>query len=81
MGWTHLAHGRKRTNVKAKVVIKIKMGNAAPIKQTYYKAAYVENKFIKEEIDRLLEQGLIEEISSPWASPVVVVPKKNGKLI
>jgi len=36
--------------------------------------------FIKEEIDRLLHNGLIKPSNSPWSLPVVVVEKKNGKL-
>ena len=36
---------------------------------------------IDEEIDQLKEVGFINEIEhTPWLSPLVVVPKKNGKL-
>ena len=36
---------------------------------------------IKEEIDKLKEAEFIYEIKhTDWASPIVVVPKKNGKL-
>ena len=36
---------------------------------------------VKEEIDKLLECGFIYPIPySEWVSPIVVVPKKNGKL-
>jgi hypothetical protein len=36
---------------------------------------------VKEEVDKLLEVGIIYPISySEWVSPIVVVPKKNGKL-
>ena len=36
---------------------------------------------IKEEIDKLLEADFIYEIEhTEWVSPIVVVPKKNGKL-
>ncbi|MCO5561575.1 hypothetical protein L7F22_015195 [Adiantum nelumboides] len=35
----------------------------------------------KEEIDSLLKAGFITEVeSSDWLSPIVVIPKKNGKL-
>lgn len=34
--------------------------------------------FLKEEIKRLLKEGIIEECESPWSSPVVLVPKPNG---
>ena len=36
---------------------------------------------VKEEIDKLLECGFIYPVPySEWVSPIVVVPKKNGKL-
>ena len=36
---------------------------------------------VKEEIDKLLRVGLIRPVKrSTWLSPIVVVPKKNGKL-
>ena len=35
---------------------------------------------VKEEIQKLLEAGFIYSISdSEWVSPLVIVPKKNGK--
>ena len=38
-------------------------------------------KKLKEEIDNLLKAGFIAEVeSSDWLFPIVVVPKKNGKV-
>ena len=38
----------------------------------------------REEVDRqihmMLEQGVVEESSSPWRAPAVFVPKKSGEL-
>ena len=37
---------------------------------------------VKEEIQKLLEAGFINPIlDSEWVSPLVIVPKKNGKWI
>ena len=33
-----------------------------------------------EHIQKLLQTGVIEESSSPWSSPIVIVRKKNGEL-
>lgn len=57
----------------------IDTGDAAPIKQRFYRTSYQNQLFIKEEIQRLLKAGLIVPSNSQWTSPVVVVEKKNGK--
>ena len=54
---------------------------AKPSKQQPY--TYNDNfgSKIKEEIDKLLEAEFIYEIEhTEWVSPIVIVPKKNGKL-
>ena len=53
--------------------------DAAPIKQRAYRIASSNQEFIQKEIQTMFEKGLIRESSSPWASPIVLVPKKNGK--
>lgn len=37
-------------------------------------------EILKKEIDNLLAQGIIEECESPYASPVVLVPKPDGSM-
>jgi len=34
---------------------------------------------LREEISKLLRNGLIEPSKSLWSFPVILVPKKNGK--
>ncbi|CAG8670174.1 12_t:CDS:1, partial [Scutellospora calospora] len=57
---------------------KINTGNASPIKQHPYRMSPKHEKFIKEELNRLLQQGLIKVSYSPWTSPALVVGKANG---
>lgn len=57
----------------------IKTYNAEPIKQRPYRIAPSEAEFVKGEIQAMLDKGIIRESSSPWASPIVIVPKKNNK--
>lgn len=55
--------------------------DAKPSRQRRY--TYNDNfaKRIREEIDKLLEAEFIYEIEhTEWVSPIVIVPKKNGKL-
>ena len=35
---------------------------------------------IEQQIHQVLEQGIIEESSSPWMAPAVFVPKKSGEI-
>jgi hypothetical protein len=50
----------------------------APIAQSSYRMAEVELKLLKEELDLLLEKGFIRSSASPWGSPALFVPKKDG---
>ena len=55
--------------------------DAKPTKQRPYTYNDTFSKRIKEEIDKLKDAKFIYEIEHiVWVSPIVVVPKKNGKL-
>lgn len=60
--------------------IKLKDPSQTPIKQRPYHTSLDRRKFINEEINRMLENGIAEVSYSPWSSPVCCIPKKNGKL-
>lgn len=49
-----------------------------PIKQRYYPVSPVLQKCIDEQLDDMLNQGIVERSSSPWASPIIMVKKKDG---
>lgn len=59
---------------------RIDTGNSAPISVPPYRVTPAKKEIIRKEIDRMLEEEVIEEAESPWASPVVLVPKKNGEI-
>ncbi|EXX59701.1 gag-pol fusion protein [Rhizophagus irregularis DAOM 197198w] len=73
--WTTVELGR--TDL---VYHSINTGDAKPIRQQWYRTSRTEQQFIAEEIQKMLKQGLIEKSKSAWASPVVLVRKKNGKM-
>ena len=55
--------------------------NAKPVRQRQYRMNPKYSLMVKEEIDKLLECGFIYLVPhSEWISPIIVVPKKNGKL-
>lgn len=45
-----------------------------------YRMAPVESAKVKVQIDRLLDLGLIEPSVCPFATPVLIVKHKSGKL-
>lgn len=51
---------------------------AAPIRQAPYRLSAQKKDFLRKEVERLQQQGLIRPSLSPWASPVVLVPKAGG---
>ena len=56
----------------------INTGDHLPIKQPLRRAPYVQQKLIEDEVDKMMEAGVIEPSESPWSSPVVLVRKKDG---
>jgi hypothetical protein len=56
----------------------INTGDAAPIRQRPRRVPIHLQAEAKEQVDKLLKHGLIEHSTSPWASPIVLVKKKDG---
>jgi len=61
------------------VMHKIYTEDVPPISSRPYSVPITEQAFINEEVQRMLDNKLIKDSTSPWASPVVLVMKKNGK--
>lgn len=49
-----------------------------PIKQRYYPVNPVMQRQIDLELDQMLKDGIVEPSNSGWASPIVLVKKKDG---
>lgn len=49
-----------------------------PIKQRYYPVSPAVQKHVDRELDSMLSQGIVERSDSPWSSPILLVPKKDG---
>ena len=56
----------------------IDTGNNGPIKQQPYRTPVVQRDHIAQLIKQMQTQGIVKPSASPWASPVVLVPKKDG---
>ncbi|KAL7832318.1 hypothetical protein AOLI_G00298660 [Acnodon oligacanthus] len=51
----------------------IHTSDAKPIKLRPHRTSPATQVLLQQEVDKLLEQGIIEESHSPWSAPVVVV--------
>ena len=56
----------------------IDMGDSDPVSQKPYPVAMKHYQWVKEEIDKLLEAGVIRNSHSSWLAPIIVVPKGDG---
>ncbi|GFU21153.1 retrovirus-related Pol polyprotein from transposon 297 [Trichonephila clavipes] len=54
--------------------------NNPPISVPPYRMNPARKELLKKELDSLLQQGIIVECESPYASPVVLIPKPNGSM-
>ena len=59
---------------------KIEMGDHAPIRQPPYRIPTVHRVVIGQMVKDMQYRGIVQPSVSPWASPVVLVPKKDGTL-
>ena len=60
------------------VTMKIDTQGHPPIKQRPYRIPLAQQHIVDEAVEEMLEKGIIERSSSPWASPIVLVKKKDG---
>ena len=56
----------------------IDTGKADPISTNPHRMNKNDERYLKEELQELMRHGIIEEKPSEWASPIVMVPKKDG---
>ena len=53
--------------------------DALPIASKPYPLALKHHQFVKEELQKLLQVGLIEQSMSPYTSPILVLNKKSQR--
>lgn len=59
---------------------RIDTGDSPPVSVPPYRLNPVKKEILRAEIDKLLANGVIEECESPYAAPVVLIPKPNGSV-
>ena len=56
----------------------IDTGDSMPVRQQPYRTPMVQRERIAQLIQQMQEQGVVKPSCSPWASPIVLVPKRDG---
>ena len=59
------------------ITMDIDTGDSPPVSSHPYTLALKHHQWVQEEIETLECAGVITKSMSPWASPIVVVPKKS----
>ena len=62
------------------VEFKIDTGDASPKKQAVRRIPFAARQEIVEQLEKMQRNGVIKPSESPWASPVVLVRKRDGSL-
>jgi hypothetical protein len=57
---------------------RIDTGKARPYRRAPYRTAHQLRPVVEREIDKMTKTGIIRPSCSPWASPIVLVKKKDG---
>lgn len=70
---TEVPFGRVRDYVHT-----IDTGDARPIFQPLRRTSPADRGIVRDEVEKMLAAGAIRPSQSPWASPVTLVPKKDG---
>jgi len=69
----------KRSRViKHSIVASVETNTEEPVFARSRRLSPTMYRALQGEVKRLLDQGIIERSQSAWASPIVMVPKKNG---
>jgi len=56
----------------------IPTGLSTPVRQVPYRLPYARREWVKKEIEAMFQDGVIESSISDWASPIVLIEKKDG---
>ncbi|UYV63208.1 K02A2.6-like, partial [Cordylochernes scorpioides] len=71
---------KKSFPVSGEIKHKIDTSDYPPVRQRPYRVSPAERRVIQSEVEKMMETKIIRPSSSPWASHVILVRKKDGSL-
>ena len=74
---TIFSRGKEDIGRTQLITMDIDMGDSPPVSSRPYTLALKHHQWVQDEIETLKHAGVITKSMSPWASPIVVVPKKS----
>lgn len=66
-------------DTSANVQMEIDTGDTQPVNTPPYKTGPAQRAVVEEHINAMLKDNICQPSNSPWASPIVIVPKPGGK--
>src|SRR3982751_6131886 len=72
--------GKYPTTIRSNNPVIIDVGNHAPRLSGYRRLNTEEQRVVDEYVAKLIEADVVEPCKSPWSSPILLVPKKDGGL-
>jgi len=55
----------------------IPVGDAQPIRRPQYRTPYALRGEMEQQVQKMLQKGVIRPSASPWSAPAILVPKKS----
>jgi hypothetical protein len=79
MKFASVFHEETTNDFKGTKVIEheIPVGDARPIRRPPYRTPYALRDEMEQQVQNMLQKGVIRESNSPWAAPAILVPKKS----
>ncbi|UYV79703.1 hypothetical protein LAZ67_18000349 [Cordylochernes scorpioides] len=71
---------KKSFPVSGEIKHKIDTSDYPPVRQRPCRVSPAERRVIQSEVEKMMETKIIRPSSSPWASPIILVRKKDGSL-
>jgi hypothetical protein len=77
--YAHLFHHEETNDFKGTDVVEYQIltGDARPIRRPPYRVPYAQREEMRNQVEKMLDTGVIRDSNSPWSARAILVPKKS----